>query len=257
MTPAIEVRDLVKRFDAVEAVRGITFAVARGSTCALLGGNGAGKTTTLSMLLGVLLPSSGTIAVLGEDIARHRYRVLGRMNFTSPYVDLPKKLTVAENLRMFARLYGVPDLKRRIRTLAAELDLAELLDRDYGALSAGMRTRVSVAKALLNSPELLLLDEPTASLDPDVGDRVRTQLMDYQRRTGATLLIASHNMPEVERMCDTVLMMRAGRIVDTGSPAALIARYGRSTMEEVFLDVARRPERTVELGPEEMRLERE
>jgi ABC-2 type transport system ATP-binding protein len=257
MTPAIEVRDLVKRFDAVEAVRGITFAVARGSTCALLGGNGAGKTTTLSMLLGVLLPSSGTIAVLGEDIARHRYRVLGRMNFTSPYVDLPKKLTVAENLRMFARLYGVPDMKRRIRTLAAELDLAELLDRDYGALSAGMRTRVAVAKALLNSPELLLLDEPTASLDPDVGDRVRTQLMDYQRRTGATLLIASHNMPEVERMCDTVLMMRAGRIVDTGSPAALIARYGRSTMEEVFLDVARRPERTVELGPEEMRLERE
>jgi ABC-2 type transport system ATP-binding protein len=158
---------------------------------------------------------------------------------------------------MFARLYGVPDMKRRIRTLAAELDLAELLDRDYGALSAGMRTRVAVAKALLNSPELLLLDEPTASLDPDVGDRVRTQLMDYQRRTGATLLIASHNMPEVERMCDTVLMMRAGRIVDTGSPAALIARYGRSTMEEVFLDVARRPERTVELGPAEMRLERE
>jgi ABC-2 type transport system ATP-binding protein len=257
MTPAIEVRDLVKRFDTVEAVRGITFTVARGSTCALLGGNGAGKTTTLSMLLGVLLPSSGTIVVLGEDIARHRYRVLGRMNFTSPYVDLPKKLTVAENLRMFARLYGVPDMKRRIRTLAAELDLAELLDRDYGALSAGMRTRVAVAKALLNSPELLLLDEPTASLDPDVGDRVRTQLMDYQRRTGATLLIASHNMPEVERMCDTVLMMRAGRIVDTGSPAALIARYGRSTMEEVFLDVARRPERTVELGPAEMRLERE
>jgi ABC-2 type transport system ATP-binding protein len=257
MTPTIEVRDLVKRFDTVEAVRGITFTVARGSTCALLGGNGAGKTTTLSMLLGVLLPSSGTIVVLGEDIARHRYRVLGRMNFTSPYVDLPKKLTVAENLRMFARLYGVPDMKRRIRTLAAELDLAELLDRDYGALSAGMRTRVAVAKALLNSPELLLLDEPTASLDPDVGDRVRTQLMDYQRRTGATLLIASHNMPEVERMCDTVLMMRAGRIVDTGSPAALIARYGRSTMEEVFLDVARRPERTVELGPAEMRLERE
>ncbi|HSD44756.1 MAG TPA: ABC transporter ATP-binding protein [Burkholderiales bacterium] len=257
MTPAIEVRDLVKRFDTVEAVRGLTFTVARGSTCALLGGNGAGKTTTLSMLLGVLLPSSGAITVLGEDIARHRYRVLGRMNFTSPYVDLPKKLTVEENLRMFARLYGVPDMKRRIRSLADELDLADLLDRAYGALSAGMRTRVSVAKALLNSPELLLLDEPTASLDPDVGDRVRTQLMDYRKRTGATLFLASHNMPEVERMCDTVLMMRAGRIVDTGSPAALIARYGRSTMEEVFLDVARRPERTVELGPGEMRLERE
>ncbi|HSD53196.1 MAG TPA: ABC transporter ATP-binding protein [Burkholderiales bacterium] len=257
MTPAIEVQGLVKRFDAVEAVRGITFGVARGSTCALLGGNGAGKTTTLSMLLGVLLPTSGAIAVLGEDIARHRYRVLGRMNFTSPYVDLPKKLTVEENLRMFARLYGVPDMKRRIRALAAELDLVDLLDRAYGALSAGMRTRVAVAKALLNEPELLLLDEPTASLDPDVGDRVRTQLMDYQKRTGATLLLASHNMPEVERMCDSVVMMRAGRIVDTGSPAALIARYGRSTMEEVFLDVARRPERTVELGPGEIRLERE
>ena len=257
MTPAIEVRSLVKRFDSIEAVRGISFTVARGSTCALLGGNGAGKTTTLSMLLGVLLPSSGQIAVLGEDIARHRYRVLARMNFTSPYVDLPKKLTVEENLRMFARLYGVPRMKRRIAALAAELDLEDLLGRAYGALSAGMRTRVSVAKALLNEPDLLLLDEPTASLDPDVGDRVRTQLMDYQKRTGATLLLASHNMPEVERMCDAVLMMRAGRIVDTGSPAQLIARYGRSTMEEVFLDVARRPERTVERGPDEIRLEHE
>jgi ABC-2 type transport system ATP-binding protein len=179
------------------------------------------------------------------------------MNFTSPYVDLPKKLTVEENLRMFARLYGVRDMKRRIAALAAELDLAEILARAYGTLSAGMRTRVSVAKALLNEPELLLLDEPTASLDPDVGDRVRSQLMAYQRRTGATLLLASHNMPEVERMCDSVLMLRAGRIVDSGAPAELIARYGRSTMEEVFLDVARRPERTVELGPDQMRLEGE
>ena len=257
MSPAIEVRDLVKRFDQVEAVRGISFTVARGSTCALLGGNGAGKTTTLSMLLGVLLPTAGSISVLGVDIERHRYRVLGRMNFTSPYVDLPKKLTVEENLRMFARLYGVRDMKRRIASLAAELDLADILARAYGTLSAGMRTRVSVAKALLNEPELLLLDEPTASLDPDVGDRVRSQLMAYQRRTGATLLLASHNMPEVERMCDAVLMLRAGRIVDSGAPAALIARYGRSTMEEVFLDVARRPERTVELGPDQMRLEGE
>jgi len=242
VSPAIEVRDLVKRFGRVEAVRGISFTVARGSTCALLGGNGAGKTTTLSMLLGVLLPSAGSVRVLGEDIGRHRYRVLGRMNFTSPYVDLPKKLTVEENLRMFARLYGVRDMKRRIAALAAELDLADILARAYGTLSAGMRTRVSVAKALLNEPELILLDEPTASLDPDVGDRVRAQLLDYRRRTGATMLLASHNMPEVERMCDAVLMMRAGRIVDSGAPAELIARYGRSTMEEVFLDVARRPE---------------
>ncbi len=255
MSPAIEVRDLVKRFDRVEAVRGISFTVARGSTCALLGGNGAGKTTTLSMLLGVLLPSSGSIGVLGEDIERHRYRVLGRMNFTSPYVDLPKKLTVEENLRMFARLYGVRDMKQRIAALAAELDLADILARPYGTLSAGMRTRVSVAKALLNEPELLLLDEPTASLDPDVGDRVRSQLMAYQRRTGATLLLASHNMPEVERMCDAVLMMRAGRIVDSGAPAELIARYGRSTMEEVFLDVARQPDRAADPGPDRMRRE--
>jgi ABC-2 type transport system ATP-binding protein len=236
---AIEVVGLVKRFGKVEAVRGISFAVARGSATALLGGNGAGKTSTLSMLLGVLLPTAGSVTVLGEDMARHRYRVLPRMNFTSPYVDLPKSLTVAENLRVFAGLYGVPRTRARIADLVAQLDIGGFLDRPYGTLSAGQRTRVSIAKALLNRPEVLLLDEPTASLDPDVGDRVRTQLMDYRRRSGATLLLASHNMPEVERMCDTVLMMRAGKIVDSGSPAGLIARYGRRTMEEVFLDVAR------------------
>jgi ABC-2 type transport system ATP-binding protein len=257
MTAAIEVRDLVKRFDEVEAVRGVTFAVERGATCALLGGNGAGKTTTLSMLLGLLLPTAGQVTVLGEDMARHRYRVLPRMNFTSPYVDLPKKLTVEENLFVFGRLYGVPRMRRRIAALVAELDLGEFVKRPYGTLSAGQRTRVSVAKALLNEPELLLLDEPTASLDPDVGDRVRTQLTDYRKRAGATLLLASHNMPEVERMCDSVLMMRAGRIVDSGAPGELIARYGRKTMEEVFLDVARSPERAVEVGPGELRPERE
>jgi len=242
MTPAIEVVGLTKRFGRVEAVRGITFTVARGTTTALLGGNGAGKTSTLSMLLGVLLPTAGTVSVLGEDIARHRYRVLARMNFTSPYVDLPKSLTVEENLKVFARLYGVARMRERLAELAARLEIGEFLKRPYGTLSAGQRTRVSIAKALLNEPDVLLLDEPTASLDPDVGDRVRGQLSDYQRRTGATLLIASHNMPEVERMCSAVLMMRAGRIVDRGSPAELIARYGRRTMEEVFLDVARRAE---------------
>jgi ABC-2 type transport system ATP-binding protein len=242
MTPAIEVRDLVKRFGSVEAVRGISFAVKRGSTTALLGGNGAGKTSTLSMLLGLLLPTAGTVSVLGEDVARHRYRVLARMNFTSPYVDLPKSLTVDENLRVFARLYGVPRMRARLAELVERLELGEFRKRPYGTLSAGQRTRVSIAKALLNEPEVLLLDEPTASLDPDVGDRVRAQLADYQHRTGATLLIASHNMPEVERMCDAVLMMRTGRIVDSGSPAELIARYGRRTMEEVFLDVARSAE---------------
>jgi ABC-2 type transport system ATP-binding protein len=239
MTAAIEVRDLVKRYGEVEAVAGISFAVARGSTCALLGGNGAGKTTTLSMLLGLLLPTAGDIRVLGEDISRHRYRVLPRMNFTSPYVDLPKRLTVEENLKVFARLYGVPRMRVRIAELVERLDLAEFAKRPYGTLSAGQRTRVSVAKALLNRPDLLLLDEPTASLDPDVGDRVRTQLAEYQRETGATMLLASHNMPEVERMCDAVLMMRAGRIVDRGAPAELVSRYGRASMEEVFLDIAR------------------
>lgn len=237
--PAIQVVGLVKRFGAVEAVRGISFEVARGTTTALLGGNGAGKTSTLSMLLGVLRPTAGTVTVLGEDVERSRYRVLQRMNFTSPYVDLPKSLTVEENLRVFARLYGVPRMRARLAELAAQLEIGEFLRRQYGTLSAGQRTRVSIAKALLNRPEVLLLDEPTASLDPDVGDRVRAQLTAYQRASGATLLIASHNMPEVERMCSAVLMMRAGRIVDRGSPAELIARYGRRTMEEVFLDVAR------------------
>jgi len=240
MSPAIEVVNLGKSFGGVAAVRDLGFTVWQGSTCALLGGNGAGKTTTLSMLLGVLLPSTGTIRVLGEDMVRHRYRVLGRMNFTSPYVDLPKRLTVRENLTVFAGLYGVRDKHVRIAELAADLELEEFLERPYGQLSAGQKTRVSVAKALLNRPDLLLLDEPTASLDPDAGDKVRTQLARYQRNSGATLLLASHNMLEVERMCDAVFMMRAGAIVDSGSPAELIARYGRSTMEEVFLDIARR-----------------
>ncbi|MCC6609191.1 MAG: ABC transporter ATP-binding protein [Burkholderiales bacterium] len=239
MSPAIRVVGLSKRFGKVEAVRGISFEVARGATCALLGGNGAGKTSTLSMLLGILLPTAGHVSVLGEDIARHRYRVLSRMNFTSPYVDLPKRLTVEENLKVFARLYGVLRMRERLAELVERLEIGEFLRRPYGTLSAGQRTRVSIAKALLNEPEALLLDEPTASLDPDVGDRVRAQLAEYQRHAGATLLIASHNMPEVERMCSAVLMMRAGRIVDRGSPGELIARYGRRTMEEVFLDVAR------------------
>lgn len=239
MAAAIEVDALTKQFGDVTAVAGVSFAVAMGSTCALLGGNGAGKTTTLSMLLGVLLPSSGSIRVLGEDMLAHRYRVLPRMNFTSPYVDLPKKLTVEENLMVFAGLYGVRQARRRIASLVEELELGAFAGRAYGTLSAGQRTRVSVAKALLNEPDLLLLDEPTASLDPDMGDRVRSYLTDYRARTGATLLLASHNMVEVERMCDAVLMMRAGRIVDSGAPTELISRYGRESMEEVFLDIAR------------------
>jgi len=235
----IEVRALRKSYRRVDAVKGIDFDVRRGTTTALLGGNGAGKTTTLSMLLGVLTPTAGTIRILGEDMLRHRYRVLPRINFTSPYVDLPKRLTVGENLRVYARLYGVPAPRARVEELAEELDLADLLDRLYGNLSAGQRTRVSLAKALLNGPEVLLLDEPTASLDPDVGDRTRTLLEGYQRRSGCTMLLASHNMGEVERMCDDVIMLRAGLVVDRGSPAYLLERYGRGNMEEVFLDIAR------------------
>ncbi|CAG1005737.1 ABC transporter ATP-binding protein NatA [Burkholderiales bacterium] len=244
---AIAVWQLSKRYGDLEAVRGIDFSVRRGTTTALLGGNGAGKTTTLSMLLGVLLPSAGSICILGEDMLKHRYRVLPRMNFTSPYVDLPKRLTVGENLKVYAGLYGVPDTRRRLEELASELDLQSLMKRPYGDLSAGQRTRVSLAKALLNRPEVLLLDEPTASLDPDVGDRMRSFLERYQQRTGATMLLATHNMGEVERLCDEVIMLRAGRVVDQGSPAALIERYGRENMEQVFLDIARRAEDGVEV----------
>jgi ABC-2 type transport system ATP-binding protein len=249
---AIAVRDLRKRFAKIEAVRGVSFDVHRGTTTALLGGNGAGKTTTLSMLLGVLLPTAGTIHVLGCDMLRDRYRVLPRMNFTSPYVDLPKRLTVRENLRVFADLYGVERPAFRIGELAAELDLDQLLKRPYGQLSAGQRTRVSLAKALLNRPDVLLLDEPTASLDPDIGDRMRSYLEDYQRTSGCTMLLASHNMNEVERMCADVIMLRAGSVVDQGSPTQLIDRYGRETMEEVFLDIARgvdEPERIADEEP--------
>jgi ABC-2 type transport system ATP-binding protein len=236
---AIAVSALRKNYGKVEALKGVSFAVRTGTTTALLGGNGAGKTTTLSVLLGVLTPTAGQITVLGEDMLRHRHRVLPRMNFTSPYVDLPKRLTVRENLRVFADLYGVRRPKARIDAVADEFDLAPLLERPYGDLSAGQRTRVSLAKAMLNEPEVLLLDEPTASLDPDIGDRMRTYLEHYQRRSRCTMLLASHNMGEVERMCDDVIMLRAGLVVDQGSPQELVARYGRENMEEVFLDVAR------------------
>lgn len=235
----IEVAGLVKCYETVAAVDGISFSVMRGTTCALLGANGAGKTTTIAMLLGLLLPTEGDIRIFGENMLRHRHRVLPRINLTSPYVDLPQRLTVAENLSVYARLYRVRNRKARLAKLLADFDLLGFQKRRYGSLSAGQKTRVALAKALLNEPELLLLDEPTASLDPDTADFVRGYLIDYQQRTGATLFIASHNMPEVERLSDEVLMMRAGQIVDHGTPAALLARYGRDNMEEVFLDVAR------------------
>jgi ABC-2 type transport system ATP-binding protein len=237
--PVVEVDRLSRRFDRVTAVDGIDFTVEAGKTVALLGGNGAGKTTTISMLLGLLKPSAGRIKLFGLDIAQHRHRVLRRMNFSSPYVDLPHRLTPRQNITVFGLLYGLRDVRGRIGELAGELDLTALMDRRTGALSAGQKTRVALAKALLNRPELLLLDEPTASLDPDTADWVRHYLERYQNETGAAILLASHNMNEVERLADHVLMLRQGKIVDQGSPEDLLFRYSRQNLEEVFLDIAR------------------
>ena len=236
---AIRVTGLTKRYGDVLAVDAISFAVRPGATVALLGGNGAGKTTTIAMLLGLLVPTAGSIQVLGHDMATDRFAALARMNFSSPYVSLPQRLTVAENLRVYGHLYNVHGIEKRIATLSRELDLGAFLDRPAGQLSAGQKTRAALAKALINQPELLLLDEPTASLDPDTGDLVRTWLERYRDETGCTILLASHNMAEVERMCSDVLMLRQGRIVDQGSPADLLERYGRENLEEVFLDIAR------------------
>ena len=238
--PAIAVEGLVKTYGPILAVDGVSFTVARGSFTALLGGNGAGKTTTIAILLGLVRPTSGSIQILGKDFARTAKSLLARMNFQSPYADLPRRLTVRQNLSVYARLYGVRNIREKIADLAKELDLETLLDRPFGELSAGQRTRASLAKALINRPELVLLDEPTASLDPDTADWVRGFLARYAAEANATFFIASHNMLEVERLCDRVLMMKGGRIVDSGAPKELIAEYGRTTLEDVFLDVARR-----------------
>lgn len=236
---AIAADSLLKRYKGVEAVAGISFRLPRGSITGLLGGNGAGKTTTIAMIMGLVTPTSGTVTVLGAEMPRERHRVLQRMNFESPYVDMPMRLTVRQNLSVFAQLYAVADIDGRIARLAADLDLAEFLDRPTGKLSAGQKTRVSLAKALLNEPEVLLLDEPTASLDPDTADWVRSRLERYRKERSATVLLASHNMAEVERLCERVIIMKKGRIEDDDTPAHLLARYGRETLEDVFLDVAR------------------
>ena len=233
------VETLTKRFGNEAAVDGISFTVTQGSVTGLLGGNGAGKTTTIAMLLGLLIPTSGSITILGTDMVRHRHRALPFMNFASPYIDLPHRLTVTENLAVYAGLYLVPHPKQRIAELAEALDFTALLKRDYGSLSAGQKTRIALAKALINRPRLLLLDEPTASLDPDSADRIQAYLRDYAAESGATLLIASHNMIEVERLCDDLLIMRRGHIADRGTPQGLIEKYGRQNLEEVFLDIAR------------------
>ncbi|SJZ53551.1 ABC-2 type transport system ATP-binding protein [Enhydrobacter aerosaccus] len=237
--PSIDVRHLRKVYGEVVAVDDLTFAVQHGAVLGLLGGNGAGKTTTISMLLGLLEPTAGEIHVLGIDMRRQRYAALPRMNFSSPYVDLPHRLTVRQNLLFYGRLYGVKQLRRRIDEIAELMQVAAFLDRQTGKLSAGQKTRVALAKALINKPDVLLLDEPTASLDPDTADWVRTYLKDYQAQTQATILLASHNMSEVERLCDDVILLQSGRVFDRGSPRELIERFGREDMEQVFLDMAR------------------
>jgi len=238
-SPSIDVRHLRKVYGEVVAVDDLTFSVPRGAVLGLLGGNGAGKTTTIAMLLGLLEPTVGEIEILGINMRKDRYAALPHMNFSSPYVDLPHRLTVRENLLFYGRLYGVPRLKRRIDEIAEQMQVAPFLDRQAGKLSAGQKTRVALAKALINKPAVLLLDEPTASLDPDTADWVRAFLKDYQRETNATILLASHNMNEVERLCDDVLLLQTGRVFERGSPRELLERFGREDMEEVFLDMAR------------------
>jgi ABC-2 type transport system ATP-binding protein len=237
--PVIAVDQLVKVYKNVTAVDGISFALAPGSVTGLLGGNGAGKTTTIAMIMGLVIPTSCSVTVLGTNMAQHRHRVLHRMNFESPYVEMPMRLTVRQNLTVFGMLYGVDDVADRIAAIAEELELTELLDRPTGKLSAGQKTRVSLAKSLINRPEVLLLDEPTASLDPDTADWVRGRLERYRGERGATVLLASHNMTEVERLCERVIIMKRGKIEDDDTPRHLLARYGRQTLEEVFLDVVR------------------
>jgi ABC-2 type transport system ATP-binding protein len=237
--PAVVLAGVCKIYAGKTAVVDLNLSIASGSITGLLGGNGAGKTTTIGMIMGLITPTRGTIRVLGADMARDRHTVLGRINFESPYVDLPHRLTVRQNLTIFAKLYGVADPPRRIAKLVEDLALGDFLDRASGQLSAGQKTRVALAKALINEPELLLLDEPTASLDPDTADWIRGHLERYRLGRGATVLLASHNMGEVERLCDRVIFMNAGRVVADDTPRALLDQYGRDDLEAVFLDVAR------------------
>src|SRR5437879_10041219 len=221
---AIDVRHLRKVYGEIVAVDDLTFSVPPGKVLGLLGGNGAGKTTTIAMLLGLLEPTAGEIHVLGVDMLRQRYAALPRMNFSSPYVDLPHRLTVRQNLLFYGRLYGVRNLGRRIEEIADHMQIGPFLDRQSGKLSAGQKTRVALAKAMINSPDVLLLDEPTASLDPDTADWVREHLETYRKTHDATILLASHNMFEVERLCDRVIILKRGRIEEDDSPDGIMAR---------------------------------
>jgi len=239
LEPALSIHGLSKTYGKRKVVGPLDFSLPPGTVTGLLGGNGAGKTTTIGMVMGLIEPTVGSIRVFGHDLARERYAVLGRMNFESPYVDLPHRLTVRQNLRVFGLLYDVPDVEAKIEALARSLALGDFIDRQTGRLSAGQKTRVAIAKALINDPQLLLLDEPTASLDPDTADWVRARLEAHRATHNCAILLASHNMGEVERLCDRVLMLKEGVIVDDDSPANLLARYGHANLEDVFLDVAR------------------
>ncbi len=236
---AIEINNLNKSFGSILAVKNINFKIDKGTIIGLLGPNGCGKSTTMGMLLGLIKPTSGTVVINGQNIENNRTNLLEKMNFISPYIELPKKLTVEENLKVYGRLYGVKNLESKISELMEKLNLTQFKKRKTGELSSGQKNRVSLAKALVNDPEILLLDEPTASLDPDVSDYIRTFIEDFASKKGTTILLASHNMNEVERLCHEVMMMKNGEIIDKGKSSDLINKHGRKNLEEVFLKIVR------------------
>jgi ABC-2 type transport system ATP-binding protein len=236
----LEVKNLEKKFKNFTAVKNINFHIDNGQTLGVLGPNGCGKTTTIGMLLGLIKPSNGKILIDDENFENlNREKILSQFNFASPYVELPKKLTVKENLEIYGRLYGVKDLTRRIQEISGDLNLSIFLNKKTGELSSGQKNRVSLAKSLINNPKILFLDEPTASLDPDIGDFVRNYLEDYKSKNKVSILLASHNMKEVERLCDQVIMMKEGEIVDRGTCQSLIDKHGRNNLEDTFLKLAR------------------
>jgi len=239
MSNSIEVINLSKSYKSKQAVNNISFKINENEIVGLLGPNGCGKTTTIGMMLGLLKPTSGQVLINGMDIEKNKISLLHKMNFISPYIELPKKLTVKQNLIVYGKLYNAYKLNEQINYLSNKLRLNKLLDSVTGELSSGQKNRVSLAKALINNPTVLLLDEPTASLDPETGDFVRTFLENYKKENKISVLLASHNMDEVKRLCDSVLMMKSGTIVDSGTPDHLIRKHGRKNLEQVFLELVR------------------